>query len=76
MTRADFLRSIRRAAPGVVAATIIMTGPTLAQQAGADFPAGAGKDDVVAVCGGCHDINRLMASQVHDRTYQLIISIT
>jgi len=56
MTRADFFRSIRRAAPGVVAATIIMTGPTLAQQAGADFPAGAGKDDVVAVCG-CHDIN-------------------
>jgi hypothetical protein len=33
-----------------------MTGPTPAQQAGADFPAGAGKDDVVAVCG-CHDIN-------------------
>jgi virginiamycin B lyase len=66
MTRADFFRSIRRAAPGVVAATIIMTGPTLAQQAGADFPAGAGKDDVVAVCGGCHDINRLKAGYTAD----------
>ena len=66
MTRADFLRSIRRAAPGVVAATIVMTGPTLAQQAGADFPAGAGKDDVVAVCGGCHDINRLKAGYTAD----------
>jgi virginiamycin B lyase len=66
MTRADFFRSIRRAAPGAVAATIIMTGPTPAQQAGADFPAGAGKDDVVAVCGGCHDINRLKAGYTAD----------
>ena len=66
MTRADFLGSIRRAVPGLLAATIIMTGPTLAQQAGVNFPAGAGKDDVVAVCGGCHDINRLKAGYTAD----------
>ena len=66
MTRADFFGSIRRAVPGLLAATIIMTGPTLAQQAGVNFPAGAGKDDVVAVCGGCHDINRLKAGYTAD----------
>ena len=66
MTRADFFGSIRRAVPGLLAATISMTGPTLAQQAGVNFPAGAGKDDVVAVCGGCHDINRLKAGYTAD----------
>jgi virginiamycin B lyase len=33
--------------------------PALAQQPGADFPEGAGKQMVVETCGGCHDINRL-----------------
>lgn len=32
-----------------------------AQQPGADFPDGPGKPQVVATCGGCHDINRLKA---------------
>jgi len=30
-------------------------------QPGQDFPEGPGKDKVVAVCNGCHDINRLKA---------------
>ncbi len=33
--------------------------PTVAQQPGADFPEGAGKQAVLETCGGCHDINRL-----------------
>ena len=33
--------------------------PALAQQPGADFPEGAGKQVVLETCGGCHDINRL-----------------
>jgi virginiamycin B lyase len=33
--------------------------PALAQQPGADFPDGAGKQIVLETCGGCHDINRL-----------------
>jgi virginiamycin B lyase len=32
-----------------------------AQQPGADFPEGPGKSTVVAVCNGCHDINRIKA---------------
>src|ERR1700730_10175514 len=32
--------------------------PALAQQ---DFPDGAGKETVTAICGGCHDINRVKA---------------
>ena len=30
-------------------------------QPGQDFPEGPGKDKVVAVCNGCHDINRAKA---------------
>src|SRR6185436_17618000 len=30
-------------------------------QPGQDFPPGPGKDKVVAVCNGCHDINRVKA---------------
>ncbi|MBV8745538.1 MAG: hypothetical protein JO134_10910 [Xanthobacteraceae bacterium] len=33
--------------------------PAVAQQPGADFPEGAGKQIVLETCGGCHDINRL-----------------
>ncbi len=32
-----------------------------AQQPGANFPEGLGKQTVVSVCNGCHDINRLTA---------------
>jgi len=47
---------------GLLTATLALSGSVLAQQqAGADFPEGAGKSDVVAICGGCHDINRLKA---------------
>jgi virginiamycin B lyase len=31
------------------------------QQPGADFPPGPGRDTVVAVCGGCHEFNRVKA---------------
>src|ERR1700751_707475 len=40
---------------------VLLAGPAMAQQAGSDFPEGDGKSDVVAICGGCHDINRLKA---------------
>jgi virginiamycin B lyase len=40
---------------------LLMGAPALAQQPGADFPDGPGKDKVVAGCGGCHDINRVRA---------------
>src|SRR4051812_29871442 len=36
-------------------------GPAQAQQAQQDFPDGPGKETFVAVCGGCHDINRARA---------------
>lgn len=39
------------------AALVALIAPTRAQ----DFPDGPGKDTVVGVCGGCHDINRLKA---------------
>src|ERR1051325_11594793 len=37
--------------------------PAFAQQPppGSDFPPGPGRDTVVAVCGTCHDINRVKA---------------
>src|SRR5437016_1504008 len=40
---------------------LLIAAPALAQQPGANFPDGPGKDTVVAVCGGCHDINRVRA---------------
>src|SRR5258707_9746871 len=40
----------------------LMGAPAVAQQQpGADLPDGPGKATVVAVCGGCHDINRVRA---------------
>jgi len=47
--------------PVVAAAFIGSVYPTLAQQPGANFPEGLGKETVTAVCGACHDINRLTA---------------
>jgi virginiamycin B lyase len=47
---------------GLFASSLALSGPAAAQQQpGADFPEGAGKSDVVAICGGCHDINRVKA---------------
>ena len=42
----------------------LLTGiaPALAQ----DFPDGAGRELVVANCGGCHDINRLKVGYTPD----------
>ena len=37
------------------------THTVLGAQPGANFPDGPGKDTVVAVCNGCHDINRVRA---------------
>jgi virginiamycin B lyase len=51
----------RKALLPAVAATLICSVPALAQQPGANFPAGVGKDIVVSTCGTCHDINRLTA---------------
>src|SRR6476620_1386226 len=45
-----------------LACGLLVSAPALAQQKpGADFPDGPGKDTVVAVCNGCHDINRVRA---------------
>ena len=62
MTRVGFAKVLRRSMNGLgllVAALALVT-PAVAQP-GVDFPEGAGKSDVVAICGGCHDINRLKA---------------
>jgi len=50
-----------KAAVAVSAFLLCAAAPALAQQPGSDFPEGPGKDVVVAVCNGCHDINRIKA---------------
>jgi hypothetical protein len=35
--------------------------PAWAQQAAQDFPDGLGKQTVLSVCGGCHEVNRVRA---------------
>jgi len=47
--------------PLVAAALLASVFSSAAQQPGQNFPAGAGKELVTGVCGGCHDINRLTA---------------
>ena len=48
--------------PVIAAAVLCSALPAAAQQApGGGFPDGPGKDTFVAVCGGCHDINRARA---------------
>ncbi len=47
--------------PAIAAALLGAVFPAMAQQRGQNFPEGPGKSTVVAVCGGCHDINRLTA---------------
>jgi virginiamycin B lyase len=45
--------------PVLLAAALLGSAvPALAQQ---DFPDGPGKETVTAICGGCHDINRVKA---------------
>jgi virginiamycin B lyase len=47
--------------PLLAAAFISSALPAQAQQAPQNFPDGPGKETFVAVCGGCHDINRARA---------------
>jgi virginiamycin B lyase len=47
--------------PVIAAALLGSVFPVMAQQAGQDFPEGAGKSAVLGICGGCHEINRLTA---------------
>src|SRR3954454_692393 len=42
-------------------ANLIFGLPAWAQQPAQDFPDGPGKQTVLSVCGGCHDINRVRA---------------
>jgi virginiamycin B lyase len=44
-----------------VAYVLLTSGYAFAQLPGSDFPDGPGKDTVVTVCNGCHDINRVRA---------------
>jgi virginiamycin B lyase len=59
----DFIQVIQRCPKilALFAASMVLVSPATAQQPGQEFPEGAGKSDVVATCGGCHDINRLKA---------------
>ncbi len=41
----------------VLTAALLCSAPALSQ----DLPAGPGKETVAAVCGGCHDVNRVRA---------------
>src|SRR5215475_1390921 len=50
----------------VAVTSVLLAGPAMAQQAGADFPEGDGKSQVVAICGGCHDINRAKAGYTRE----------
>jgi virginiamycin B lyase len=47
--------------PLLTAALLNSALPAAAQQPGANFPDGAGKAQVLGVCGNCHEINRLTA---------------
>jgi virginiamycin B lyase len=51
--------SNHRSLPIIALAFFCAALPARAQQPQAEFPEGAGKSTVVAVCGGCHDINRV-----------------
>ncbi len=47
--------------PILASVLLCSSSAALGQQPGQDFPDGPGKDKVVAVCNGCHDINRAKA---------------
>src|SRR5512139_4099222 len=47
---------------GILTAVLLCSvAPAWSQALGSNFPDGPGKDVVVAVCNGCHDINRIRA---------------
>jgi hypothetical protein len=45
----------------ILLALIVSVTPSMAQQAGRDFPEGSGKGAMLSACGSCHDLNRLTA---------------
>jgi virginiamycin B lyase len=45
----------------LLAVTLLCISPAVAQQDRADFPDGPGKSQVLAICGGCHELGRLKA---------------
>ncbi len=48
--------------PSAIAAALLSSIlPATAQQPGQNFPEGAGKSQVLGICGSCHDINRVTA---------------
>jgi virginiamycin B lyase len=51
----------RSSQPLIAAVLLGSVFPATAQQPPANFPDGAGKSQVLAICGGCHDLNRLTA---------------
>ncbi|MBV8922753.1 Vgb family protein [Bradyrhizobium sp.] len=61
MNCSDVIRAIGRSPKTFVVAAMALSSAAAAQQPGADFPDGAAKGDVVTICGGCHDINRVKA---------------
>src|SRR5690348_12345849 len=55
------IMAFKNSIASVLAFGLLTVAPAWAQQPGANFPDGPGKDTVVAVCNGCHDINRVRA---------------
>ena len=46
--------------------------PSIAQQAGQNFPEGPGKSAVLSACGSCHDLNRLTAGYTPEGWHTVI----
>jgi virginiamycin B lyase len=53
--------SMRMAVAAVLLGSVFHALPAAAQQPGQNFPEGAGKSQVLGICGNCHEINRLTA---------------
>src|SRR5438067_9305366 len=58
--------SIRSLLPALAASLLWAAFPAQAQQAPQNFPDGPGKETVLAVCGGCHEVNRVRAGYTAD----------
>jgi virginiamycin B lyase len=55
----------------ISAISACLLGTVMAAQA-QDFPDGPGKETVTAICGGCHDINRLRAGYTPDGWHTVV----
>ncbi len=53
-------------------ALALLSSTALAQQPGASFPDGPGKNTVIDICGSCHDLNRLTAGYTPDGWHTVI----